>query len=176
MSQRIWNKALKGHSAAIDLKELEDFPLKIAEAPLVFKSKKPGSIVVVINVTDSENQPVVVAINTSAKGINRESINQVTSIHGRPLNQLELWKEQGLELHNSAQKETFILSSKRHGAIPGLGQNKGFKDATNVPQKSEPAKSLAEKMSDLTKKNAVALRSKTGQQSKSAQHSAGIFR
>jgi hypothetical protein len=168
MSQRIWNKAIRGHSTTIDLKKLEDLPLKIAEAPLVFKSKKPGSIVVGINVTDSDNQPVVVAINTVAKSLDgKNHINLITSIHGRPLNQLELWRSQGLELHNSAQKETFI-SSKCHGAIPGLEQNKGLKDATNVLQKNGPAKSLTEKMANLTKKNTEILRkSYNKQQNKS---------
>jgi hypothetical protein len=181
MSQSIWNKALKGHSTTIDLKKLEDLPLKIAQAPLIFKSKKQGSIVAAINVTDSTGQPVVVAINTLSKSLDgKNSINAITSIHGRPAEQLTLWSTQGLELHNSIQKETSILSKcygvipsldqnrgfketsnihpEQLGAIPSVEMNKGFKDTANVTPKSEPTKTLAVKMADLTKKNTDKLR------------------
>jgi hypothetical protein len=163
MRQGILSKAAKGHDTSIDLKKMESLPQKLAHPAQIFKSKKPGSIVAVLSsITDSKRQLVVVAIEMHHKrfiGQTPDKVNVITSIHGRPLRQLLKWREDGLELYyNGKSIKTNSTHSNQPGAIPDRELSGVLNNTTNVLQNIEPAKSLAEKMADLTKKNAAMLR------------------
>jgi hypothetical protein len=168
MSQRILTKAQKGHDTTMFLKQLEDLPIKLSQPPSIFQSKKAGSVVVILDEKDNKNNPIVVPINKQGiifDGKSNKCTNLITSIHGRPQKHLELWTENGLNLYS---KEKTFIHPEQLGTIPSVEMNKGFKDATNVQQKNEPAKSLAEKMADLTKKNtAILSKSSSNKQQKS---------
>ncbi|GHT75131.1 hypothetical protein FACS189456_6940 [Bacteroidia bacterium] len=133
-----------------------------------------NSIVVALNVTDDAKQPVVVAIDMASTSNGRNVANMATSIHGRPMEHLLQWQEQGLVLHNGVQKENSIFlqmfdtipnleknrdlekkftCSEQPGTIPSVETSKEFNNTAKVVQNFETTKSFAEKMSDLTKKN-----------------------
>ncbi|MDR1343205.1 MAG: hypothetical protein LBK18_08145 [Prevotellaceae bacterium] len=152
MPQRVFTKAQKGHTTTINLKQLEDLPIKLNQASSIFQSKKDNSVVAVINEKDNKNNPIVIPINKQGiifDGKKNRCVNLITSIHGRPQDQLELWTKNGLNLYSI--EKTFI-HPEQLGAIPSVEMNKGFKDTANVTPKSEPTKILADKMADLTKK------------------------
>jgi hypothetical protein len=128
MQQNILTKAQKGHDTAVTLKQLENLPLKLNQPPFIFQSKKSGSIVVVVNEKDNENNPVVIPINKESvifNGRNKLNVNLITSIYGRPQKHLDLWAENGLTLYS---KDKTFIHSNLSGTIPDVGTNKGFKD------------------------------------------------
>ena len=157
MRQGILSKALKGHDTSIDLKQLKDLPLKLSQASTIFRSKKPGSLVAVIDVTDSKKQPVVVAIQTHHAafiGQTPQGINVITSIHGRPKKQLMHWKAEGLELRKGEKINSAYI---QFGAIPNRDVSGNLKNTAKIIQENQNSKSFAEKMHELTKKNTEAL-------------------
>ena len=158
MRQGILSKATKGHDTSIDLKQLKDLPLKLSHASTIFRSKKHGALVAVIDVADSKRQPVVVAIQTRHAafiGQTPEGINVITSIHGRPKEQLMHWKVEGLELGKGGKINSAYI---QFGAIPNRYVNGDLNNATKISQENQNSKSLAKKMNELTQKNTEVLR------------------
>jgi hypothetical protein len=157
MRQGILSKAVKGHDSSIDLNKFESLPQKLAQPTQIFKSKKPDSIVVVLDsITDTKRQFAVVAIQMHHRrfiGQTPDNISVITSIHGRPLSQLLKWRKEGLELYYNKNKNSAYsnqsgaipnreisgavnrdtnIHSNQLGTIPSVGVNKGFKNNTNV--------------------------------------------
>ncbi|MDR1226549.1 MAG: hypothetical protein LBK47_06585 [Prevotellaceae bacterium] len=164
MRQGILSKALKGHDTSINVRQLENLPLKLYKAKTIFKSKKPGSLVVAIDMVDSRKQPVVVAIkthHTAFIGQTSDDVNVITSIHGRPKEHLMYWKSEGLELRKGQKINSTHIQS---GTIPDRYVSGVSNSKAKVAQENQTTKSLAEKMSELTEKNTAALRATLPQQ------------
>jgi hypothetical protein len=165
MRAGVIGKALKGHETTIGKKELENLPSKLASPTQIFKSKKEGSIVVAVNIKDNLGQPVVISIEVKSAieiGSKPYKGNIVTSVHGRKMEHLKMWKEQGLELYDR-QKEKSSIHSANPSTILGGEANRGLDNATKVVQENQKYKSMAEKMADLTQKNTAVLQAKLPQ-------------
>ncbi len=106
MRQGILTKA-KRHG--VNISALKHLPLMIAQANRAFKSREVGSVVVVLNLYDDDNQPVVVPVQTNTKGFEgttQGNVNEIASIYGKKESVLQLWQEAGLELYN---KKTLLI-------------------------------------------------------------------
>ncbi|MDR1226557.1 MAG: hypothetical protein LBK47_06625 [Prevotellaceae bacterium] len=164
MRQGILTKAVKGHKTPINLKQVEDLPFKLYQAKQIFKSKKDGSLVAVLDVKDSANNSVVVTIDVNQKINNRReesNVSTITSIYGKPALNIERWQQEGLELHSVQNKEKTSTYSKQLDLIPSVGINEDLNDVTKLAQENQTTKSMAEKMSELTEKTTEAATPKT---------------
>jgi hypothetical protein len=164
MRAGIIGKALKGHETAISKKDLENLPSKLANPSQVFKSKKEGSIVVAVDIKDNLGQPVVIAIEVKSAielGSKQYAGNIITSIHGRKMEHLKMWKEHGLELYGR-QKEKSSTYLANPGTIPSGKASRGLDNDAKIAQKNENSKSMAQKMAEVTKRNTELLQLKNG--------------
>lgn len=118
MQQNILTKAQKGHDTTVTLTQLENLPLKLNHPPFIFQSKKVGSIVVILNEKDNENNPIVIPINKESvilNGRDELNVNLITSIYGRPQKHLDLWAENGLSLY-SKEKNLYSFKPVRYNS------------------------------------------------------------
>jgi hypothetical protein len=118
MRQGILTKAKK-HNVSIEA--FRDLPLKLYQAPRIFKSTADNCIVVLIDAKNMQNQPIVLPIDTMANGYDGATpnkINEVTSFYGKDPKILELWTDKQMELYNAEDKKA-IGCSPRPSLIPG---------------------------------------------------------
>jgi len=151
MRQGIINKATKGHESSIKIGDLKDLPLKLYQVSNIFQSTQENSLVTVINVRDSANNPVVIPIKAkSTFEIGREKYagNLITSIYGKTTENLEKWRAQNLELYNKERKEKTSINSISPSPILGDGVNRGLENTTKVIQKNQNPTPEQKKITD----------------------------
>jgi hypothetical protein len=159
MRQGVLTKAKKHN---VSNETFRDLPLKLYHAPRIFKSTADNHIVVLINAKDMQNQPIVLPINTLARGYDGATpnkINEVASFYGKSPQILEQWADKQMELYNVAGKKTIGCSPRpslilgerttevkknlqMFGAIPNLEKNGGSNDTAKVVNNFEKPKPM----------------------------------
>ena len=89
-----------GHSYSIDKKIISHIADNLADPLYVFKSAtRNNSIVSVHSVLDKQNTPVMISLSTKLGATQNIEVNLISSIYGRPVQQLQNWIKKGLLIY-----------------------------------------------------------------------------
>ena len=124
ISRDVVRKAINGVKHQVPLTVIDRLPESLADPVMVFDSATvPGALVALVGAVDDHRQPVVVALHLSAQQ-QRHVVNAITSVHGRPHDQIMRWAKQGL-LRYRNEKKSLAWLQYRGLQLPKEGARQG---------------------------------------------------
>ena len=89
-----------GHSSGISKEIIVQTAETLADPLYVFKSAtRNNSIVSIHSVLDKQNNPMMISLSTKLGATQNIEVNLISSIYGRPVQQLQNWIEKGLLIY-----------------------------------------------------------------------------